>query len=203
MFEELTDREHAILVGTLMGDGCLQTTGGRNGKNARLRLEHGLKQKDYLLWKAEELKGVSPGGKISFLSRVHPGTKETYHYARYQSWATLSLGELRRVFYPEGKKRVPAMLAGLLSNPLSLAVWYMDDGYYAVKDRAAYIYLGTVSREEAEIEQTTVAGNFGLEVKLYDKKQRGFALAFSAAETPKFFAQVAPYMLPLFNYKLS
>jgi len=33
-----------------------------------------------------------------------------------------------RLFYPQGKKRIPDLLAELLAEPLALAVWYMDDG---------------------------------------------------------------------------
>ena len=43
----------SAIIGMILGDGYLQKTGE---KNARLRLEHGYKQKEYLLWKTEKLK---------------------------------------------------------------------------------------------------------------------------------------------------
>ena len=45
---KFTKLQKAILAGTLLGDAFLQKTGV---KNARLRLEHGERQKEYLLWK--------------------------------------------------------------------------------------------------------------------------------------------------------
>ena len=146
---------------------------------------------------------MSPGGKTTFLSRVHPDTKETYHYARYQSWTTSVLGELRRLFYPQGEKRLPVELGCSLVEPLSLAVWYMDDGYHEVKDKMAFIYLGTVSESEAQIAQDVVLRNFGLRAKVSDKKSKGYALSFPVAETKKLFGLIEPHVLPLFSYKLS
>jgi hypothetical protein len=47
----LTKRQEAVLLGTILGDGFLQKTGP---KNARLRLEHGAKQKEYVVWKGAQ-----------------------------------------------------------------------------------------------------------------------------------------------------
>ena len=72
----LTKRQKDILIGTVLGDAYLQKTGQ---KNARLRLEHGGKQKEYIMWKAKEL-GNLIQGKPKPLKRVHPITKKTYSY---------------------------------------------------------------------------------------------------------------------------
>src|SRR3989344_8577741 len=100
----LTRNQEAILVGSVLGDAFLQKTGARN---ARLRFEHGAKQKKYLLWKVKALTRFFQG-KPTHLSRVHPKTKATYEYWRAQSNATPELGKLRVVFYPKGKKQIPA-----------------------------------------------------------------------------------------------
>lgn len=195
----LTRNQEAILVGSVLGDAFLQKTGARN---ARLRFEHGAKQKEYLLWKVKALTRLFQG-KPTYLSRVHPKTKATYEYWRAQSNATPEIGKLRAVFYPEGKKRIPPDIAEFLKEPLALAVWYMDDGYYYPKDRNSFLYLGRVSREEAEYACVALSKNFGLSPRVYDKKQKGFALYFGVAEAKKLHNVVRQYMLlPLFAYKL-
>ncbi len=195
----LTQKQKAILVGTVLGDGFLQKTGE---KNARLRLEHGVKQKEYLLWKMSAFPNLFQG-MPSHLSRVHPKTTATYEYWRAQSNATPVLGTWRTLFYPEGKKRIPAHLAEMLTEPLALAVWYMDDGYYYPKDKNSYLYLGSVSKEEAEIARGAIEKNFNLAPRVYDKKKKGFALYFSSSETKKLHDIVRPYLvLPLFAYKV-
>ena len=195
----LTRKQEAILVGSVLGDAFLQKTGARN---ARLRFEHGAKQKEYLLWKVKTLTRLFQGGP-THLSRVHPKTKATYEYWRAQSNATPELGKLRAVFYPEGKKRIPVDIAKFLKEPLALAVWYMDDGYYYPKDKNSFLYLGRVSSAEAEYAREALAKNFGLAPHVYDKKQKGFTLYFGVAEAKKLHKVVRQHMLlPLFAYKL-
>ena len=195
----LTRNQKAILVGTLLGDGYLQKTGE---KNARLRLEHGGKQKDYLIWKMHAFPRLFQAKPVH-LSRVHPKTLATYEYWRAQSSASPVLGKWRTLFYPDGKKQIPKNLAEILTEPLALAVWYMDDGYYNPKDKNSFLYLGRVSREEAECAPDMLTKNFELSVRVYDKKDKGFALYFSSEETKKLHKLIRQYVvLPTFAYKL-
>ncbi|OGZ10693.1 MAG: hypothetical protein A3D65_05585 [Candidatus Lloydbacteria bacterium RIFCSPHIGHO2_02_FULL_50_13] len=196
---KLTKEQRAILTGTLLGDAFLQKTGKRN---ARLRLEHGAAQKEYLFWKAGEFSRLFQGKPV-FVERVHPVTKRTYQYWRQQSNATPELGKWRKLFYPDGKKHIPPTLPDLLNQPIALAVWYMDDGYYYPKDHNSYLYLGRVAKEEAEIAAQAISRNFGVHARIYDKKQKGFALYFSPSETQKLHSIIRKHMLPLFQYKLS
>ena len=194
-----TARQRAILAGTILGDGFVQQTGS---KNARLRLEHGEKQKEYLSWKGQQFPRLFNGAP-QHLKRVHPQTKKTYTYWRWQSNATPLLGIWRTQFYPGGKKRIPENLAEYVSDPLALAVWYMDDGYYSPEQKHSFLYLGRVSRDEAEYAAEAIRQNFDLVPRIYDKKNKGYALFFPVAETKKLHALIAPEILPSFAYKLS
>lgn len=194
-----TARQRAILAGTILGDAFVQKTGS---KNARLRLEHGEKQKEYLLWKGREFPKLF-NGSPERIERMHPTTKKTYTYWRWQSNATPELGSWRAQFYPEGKKRIPQDLASYVASPLALAVWYMDDGYYSPIQKHSFLYLGRVSRSEADIAAEAIHRNFDLEPRVYDKKDKGFALFFSVAETKKLHALIVSDVLPTFKYKLS
>ena len=46
----LSQRQKEILVGTMLGDGHLE----QNGRGVRLRVDHGMAQQDYVLWKYQE-----------------------------------------------------------------------------------------------------------------------------------------------------
>ena len=113
---ELTQQQTDVLIGTILGDGFLQKTGE---KNARLRLEHSDKQKEFCLWKGK-IFGRLFQGTPSYLERVHPKSKETYKYCRWQSSASPSFGKWRKYFYPEGKKIFPSDLGDFLKNPVTL-----------------------------------------------------------------------------------
>lgn len=187
-----------MLIGTVLGDGFLQKTGA---KNARLRLEHGGKQKEYLFWKAAQFPRLFQG-KPLYLERKHPHSGSVYKYWRQQSNATPELGKWRALFYPEGKKRIPNALMKLLTEPLALAVWYMDDGYYYDRDQVSYLYLGRVTKEEAQIARDALEKNFNIISRIYDKKKKGFALYISRKETIHMHNIIRKYVLPIFNYKL-
>jgi hypothetical protein len=192
----LSREQKFILFGVILGDGFLQKTGK---KNARLRLEHGEKQKEYLLWKVRKLEKLFQG-KVKSIERIHPVSKKKCCYFRHQSQSTPYLGKLRRIFYPDGKKQIPENLGKFLT-PLSLAVWYMDDGYYYKRDNCSYLYLGNVTIKEAEIVVQAFQEKFNILGKA-KKKKKGYAIYFSPTETKKMKNILKDYILPYFNYKL-
>lgn len=195
----LTKRQQAILTGTLLGDGFLQKTGS---KNARLRLEHGGRQKEYLLWKGAQFPKLF-NTEPDYIERIHPKTKQTYTYWRLQSHATPELGKWQTLFYTDGAKHIPRTLAELLTERIALATWYMDDGYYDPKQKHSLIYLGRVSREEADIARDAIEKNFSLSPRVYDKKVKGFALFFPVAETKKLHTLLRSEIIDSMKYKLS
>lgn len=193
----LSREQKSILFGIILGDGYLQKTGR---KNSRLRLEHGKNQKEYLLWKVRKLERLFQG-KPKYLERIHPISKRKYCYWRHQSQSTPYLGILRNVFYPDGKKKIPTNLSKYLT-PLALAVWYMDDGYYYLRDKCSYLYLGNISKEEAEIVAKVLVEKFKLLPRVKQKK-KGYAIYFSPEETNKLKKIIKNYIIPQLNYKLS
>ncbi len=195
---KFSKEQKAILVGTILGDAYLQKTGK---KNARLRLEHGDKQKDYLFWKVSQFPKLFQG-EPKYLERKHSLSGQIYKYWRHQSNSTPELGKWHAKFYEEGKKHIPNNLRDLLQGSLGLSVWYMDDGYYYPRDRVSYLYLGRVSKNEAEIAKTALEKNFNIFPKVLDKKQKGFAFYFSHNETKRLHDMIRQYVLPSMQYKL-
>lgn len=192
----LSKKQKSVLIGTILGDGYLQKTGK---KNARLRLEHGSRQKDYLLWKVKNLDKLFQG-KPKYLERIHPITKRKYCYWRHQSQSTPYLGKLRKIFYPDNKKRISKDLEKYLT-PLALAVWYMDDGYYYSRDKCSYLYLGNVTREESEIVRQVLLKKFQLLTRV-KRKKKGYAVYFPPKEARKLKTLIKDYIINYFNYKL-
>lgn len=112
-----SSRVREIIFGTLLGDGCLAIAG--NCKYHKLSISHCPKQKTYLEWLRQELLELQP-------SEIAPNSDR---------WGTLRLytpphPELSKIHskcYPNNKKRITSDWLSELS-PVSLAVWYMDDG---------------------------------------------------------------------------
>lgn len=193
----LNETQLAVIYGSIMGDAYLQS----NGTNARLRFEHSLNQEKYILWKFSFLKNIFAESAIVKINRTHPITKQEYKYVRCQSKTLPELKKIRDIFYPEGKKIVPLNLKEYLAEPISLAVWFMDDGYYYLRDKCGYLYLGNVSKAEADICCNVLKDNFNLVTKVLAKK-KGYALYFPRVEMLKLKDIISEYIIPSFRYKL-
>lgn len=192
----MTERERNIVIGTLLGDTFIQKTGTRN---ARLRFEHSAKQKNYIFWKWQELKRYMQD-EPRFIERWNPIWKKQYSYYRCQSHASPEFGKLQTMFYKNNRRQIPTTIKKFL-KPLALAVWFMDDGYYYGRDRAAYIYLPPYNEDDTRRLIEMFADNFGLHPRI-EKKKRGMNFKFSAADTRHLIQIIAPYVIKSMRYKI-
>ncbi len=110
-------RTEEIILGTLLGDGCLNKEG--HCKYAKLRVFHSPKQEIYIHWLRNQLQELQP-------SDVHPNGDE-WGTLRFYTPPHPRLTEMFELCYPGGIKTITVDWLRKLS-PLSLAVWYMDDG---------------------------------------------------------------------------
>lgn len=194
----MNKKQKAILIGMVLGDAYLQKTGK---KNARIRLEHSEKQKEYLLWKGKQFFQYFQG-KPKKLERFNPVYKKTYQYFRWQSNTSPEIGKFRNLFYLNNRKIIPKNLPMFLTEPLSLAIWFMDDGYFYRRDRMAYIYLPKYSDQELKILLTALKENFTLEGKIKKKKGGNLVLVFGVDETEKLISLLKPHIFPSMLYKI-
>lgn len=198
---ELTRRQQDILLGMLLGDAYLQPTGS---KNARLRLEHSLKQREYMDWKYSELEHIFQS-EPQYLQRTHPLSQRTYQYVRLQSYALEFLGEVRRQFYSDdSKKKLPRELNKLLTSPLTIAVWYMDDGYWDKRDKSAHIYLQKFDVKEIERLIDSFKEVHGINCRAYCRPDRqACQLNFRSVDKDKFMSLVKPHIIDAMSYKIA
>ena len=194
----MTKIQKAVIIGSILGDGFLQKTGS---KNARLRLEHSLKQKEYLIWKCQIL-GNYFQSKPQILERNNPIFDKTYQYIRAQSYSGSELGKLCRLFYIDGKKVIPSKISDLFKDPLCLAIWFMDDGYYYQRDKIAYLYLPKYNQASINNLLNVLKVNFNLAPILKVKKRGEYVLNFSVEETKKLVQIIKPFVISSMKYKI-
>lgn len=194
----MTHTQKNVLVGMILGDAYLQKTGKLN---ARLRLEQSSKQKEYLEWKVSLLKNYFQS-KIQVVIRTNTLWSKTYEYVRIQSTSSADLGKLQRVFYKDSKKIIPENISTLLKHPLSLAIWFMDDGYYYLRDKMAYLYIPNFDEESTQHLLLACKSNFALQ-PIYKQKKKGSVLIFNVSETRKLMKLISPYIIPSMRYKIS
>ncbi len=198
---QLSEQQWQVVLGGLMGDGALSpNTRGRNG--TRFRMGHGAKQVEYLDWKA------SLFGNIAQSRRVN---------AKGAAFVDLTplpeLAELRDAVYLAGHKVLSWDYLKKLT-PLSLAVWYMDDGSFSSRAKGLQARTREGSgRSEICVEAMSpdsrsrlvehLAGAFDLHPTLTLRGARQKAvLSFAKDETAKLHALIAPYVHPSMQHKL-
>lgn len=193
-----------LLVGMLLGDGCLALSGGRN---AYMRIQHGLSQDDYLRHKAAIL-GELTAVNIHYLNGKYPGIAcKTRRHPLYT--------RLREIAYPGGRKTVtPTWLNWL--TPQGVAIWYMDDGSLMKQSGtnksgrpriiSRRIALNTCgfSLEENQLLQRFLLERFGIKFNInttrwHDKVY--YRLVAGANEARKLFELIGPYLHPSMAYK--
>lgn len=192
----LNSRQRSILIGSLLGDGTLRL--GEKAINVNFKIEHGLRQKEYLWWKYQIFKEwVFTEPKLSCRYKEN---REKY----LKSWwfRTIRhpiLTKYWQEFYKEGKKIIPESIEKYLDR-LALAVWIMDDGSYSRK--AIDISTYSFCLEDIKKLQDALERNFGLISKVYRDRDKGYRLYFSVSVTKILINIVRPLIIPPMSYKV-
>jgi hypothetical protein len=189
----LTKRQQEIITGTLLGDGHLETQD--SGKTYRLKIEHCDAQSEYLEWLYQEFKSWIP-------SEPYTKVKNGSVYVGLRTYSHKSLQTFGKIFYPQGKKIIPRVIEKLLT-PLSLAIWFMDDGSLkSVRHRTYVIHTLGYDRDELENVQKVLLKKFDLHTSLHSQKGKYWRLYIQSQSADKFKKLIEPYILPSMRYKL-
>ncbi len=185
----LTSTQQSVLIGSILGDGSLRRQGNRI--NALLEVNHSYRDKEYVDWKWEHFKNLVLSAPKA---RVGLGPRVAY---RFTTRSLPVFTEYYEKFYVGKIKIVPKQL---VLDPLSLAVWFMDDG---TRIRSA-LYLNTqqFSLEEQVVLQNILLKTFGLESHL-NKDKEYLRIRVTTDSSLKMKAIIEPYILPSLKYKLA
>lgn len=180
--------QRQLIIGSVLGDGSLL---GSNGKyTAPYREDHGLKQTEYLKWKAELLKPIISQFVVQ---------KDR---ASMSSKALVELGELREKLYKNRKKVFTQEIANEL-NWLGIATWFLDDGTFYKTDRGGYnAELCLMGFDDKSIAR----------IKMFFAKKLGKTpyylpiirtIRFLAKERNVLFENIKTFVCPCMQYKLT
>lgn len=118
----LSDRTKEIILGTLLGDGSLKKQ--KNYKNARLQFRHSEKDSDYFYWKVKQLKEIAGQNSVNVQK---PDGYSKNKKLRFLGKAVSSLTLLSELTHKKNTLHIRRTWLNNMS-PLSLAVWWCDDG---------------------------------------------------------------------------
>jgi recombination protein RecA len=194
----LSDFQWQVILGGLMGDGALSPT--RSGLGARFRFGHRPRQIEYCDWKG------SLFGNVGFSRSTNEQEAVFYDVSPLPE-----LGELRQAVYIGGKKVFSEDYIKQLT-PLSLAIWYMDDGSFSIRAKGLQARTRDGSgRSEICVQAMESSTQARLAAYLSDtwgitptiaKKRDAVFFVFPKDETAKLHALIAPFVHPSMEYKL-
>ena len=192
-----TQRQKDIALGSLLGDAYLRPF-NKDKTSFSLSFCHGEKQKSYLEWKRNEFSNfVTREGFYRTVTDFH-GNAPTY------SFGTIShpyLAELHTMCYGSGHKRVVPEWVEQLS-PLSLAVWYMDDGSINKRYRTIVLCTNSFTFDEQVLLIKGLYNRFGVEAVLEHRRNNQTLLRINASKSKQFLSIVSPHIPDCMSYKL-
>ncbi len=184
MFLYMSARQKEILVGCILGDAYIAPRG-------KIRIEQSDKQRDYVEWKYNEFNSLSypskPRGLIHKVKKMNKEYLAIFFDLRqyFRSW--------RNIFYSGKQKIFPK---GMLLSPLSLAVWYMDDGCWTGKK--CVISIESFKGESCSNIQEALYKQFGIETTI----GKNGKLTVRKKSHQVFYNLITPHILSSMKYKI-
>jgi hypothetical protein len=195
MKAQLTKLQEDIITGTVLGDGNIEYTKW----GSRLQIKQADRYGEYVSWMHSKLESICKA-----FPKQRNDTKQWYFGTRYLP----ALTKFRSEFYRNRRKIVPKTISSMLKNPLSLAVWYTDDGRldWRPKDHYAFtISTDSFSINEVELLGNALRKNFGIDSSIHTPICRGKRypkLYIGARSRDKFISIVKPYVVSCFSHKV-
>jgi len=193
----LSGQQRQLVLGSLMGDGTVSPKRPHTegpGIKSRFRFGHGPKQNAYAEWKASLLEGVPLS-----ISRHSKGGWMV------ETTPLVELDELREAVYVGGKKVFSWDYLKELT-PFALAIWYMDDGSFAVrrKDGSAGrsdICVQAMDKGSQRRLVALLSESYGLSCKLIERAGKA-VVVFDRDGTEALHELISPYVPEAMSYKL-
>jgi len=168
--ESLTQKQNYIVAGSLLGDGSINSRPNRRFGYFTVMQERS--RHSYIRWLHNRFIPFSTGGVKFYTSGVDARTGKVYHSVHFRTIAHPEFNKWRILFYPNGKKIVPENIADLI-NPLSLAVWYIEDGCFNTSNGKQECTLSTqaFTPDECEILKSMLVAKFGIPTSIHKRDE--------------------------------
>ena len=193
----------SMIIGSLLGDGHLEKR--KQGVGTRFKFEQSSQNVEYLMWFFSYFsqRGYCNLNKPKLKKRIKNKGKIIYSYS-LNSYTFSSLNWIHDMFYKEieGKyiKIIPTNIEQYLT-PISLAIWFMDDG--SKLGKGAKIATNCFTKTDLVKLCQILKNKFNITVTVQSGgKNKGYTLYIYTSSMPIFSKIIKPKMLPSLYYKL-
>ena len=193
---KLSALQREIIVGLLLGDGCLESQ--NKGTTYRLKVEQSAKHKPYVDHLYEVFKDWVVSPPRNRILKTNGGPEGNW---TFQTLSHASLRFYGAQFYKDGRKAVPKLIDHWLTE-VGLAYWYMDDGSMKSGQSKGVIF-DTQGFDKSEVERLirVLETKFSLEATLR-KQPDGYQIYVSGRSFERFIEIVEPHIIEEMKHKL-
>ena len=212
--QKVNPRQKDLLIGTLLGDGNLQTQSG--GSTWRYRAIHAEASIQYLQHKYQVLENLC-GSPPKRHENVDPRTKNANPRWMLSTYTQPCLRYYANLFYhfddtqaAKGKKvsrnkfvkHVPPKIEKLLT-PRAIAYWYMDDGSIKWAGESNAMRISTEGFIKSDVVRLRNAlRKFNIEAS-FEVKRTSYNLYIKEEDSGTFRELIRPYLIDCMRYKVS
>jgi len=200
--QKLNDIQKDLILGSLIGDGCISKH--HDGVNScRFLEQHSIRQLEYLKWKKEILNNfVSSDIKI-----IDNSKNNSYGNELSCNFITVLHKEFVKfyeMFYKNKVKRIPYFQL----SPISLAVWYFDDGSISKLGQKGNYYSARFHTESYDDESIAnlqkMLKDMDISSNTINVKKKYKIISLPHIETNKLMNIIAQYAnsIPCMAYKI-
>ena len=196
----LTQTQRQVMLGGLLGDLCIIRR--KPTHNAYIAITHSMKQIEYVEWKYNILKNIAVSPPVPYVVRVMGKEYNTVELH------TRRLPCITEIYNLMGAREITHRWLDEITEPIAIAVWYMDDGCcYKIKNGYAMEFsTGHRNQNELDLLTSWMHDVFGLDgVKSYIPPTRPTATVLKIhrkQDARKFEEIIRPYIIPSMQYKL-
>lgn len=196
--KEFSRGQKEYLCGSLLGDDCLRLP--PDGRYPYLQVIQSSRFKSYVEWKYAFWKELVRSG----IKKISVVLKDRYFSAhRFRTPAHPGFLPFYQNLYINGKKQITREWLNNLT-PLSLAIWYMDDGYFRKKRGRIHFITLAFGEKGNKLIRDYFLDKWKIRTNL-QKASRGknrYYIWMNTENSIKFTKIIAPHILPYFSYKI-
>lgn len=199
---ELTQEQHDIIIGTLLGDACIPYA---DHGNNYYRVSHSSRQYGYLASLKEQMgEWVSSVGIRQDKKTVE---HKTYYGYMFKTIHHPAFSDYRREWYRDSLRgsvpteylKAPPMAIFENLSDRSLAYWFFDDGCYTCGDLFLVFHFPLLVVDECV---SVLNDRFGLTWRAIEGSAKNlYLLKLPRSEYRQFFERIVPYATPDLMYK--
>lgn len=194
--QKLSSIQKQCVYGGLLGDDCLKKP--TVGHNAYLVISQNKTQEKYVIFKYSLMLDFVKSG-IKFYKDKRKDRKGQF------SFKTISHPVFTKIYervYGSNKKTICTEWLQQLT-PLSLAIWFMDDGSITRSTRMMRISTESFGKNELFLLKEFLNNKWNISPRIISSPKKGkLLLSFPASERDKFFSIIRPFVIPEMSYKL-